>query len=215
MTDEQTPRPPRKRRASGEAPRRRQPREASPQPRRTPPSPQPGGTDEDALAALERLQSLGQGEPAPGHRPAAAPPAERVRARAPRETYGSRSRPRPAAARRDGRTVARIAAPAVFLVAVIVLISLIVQSGVIGGNGSTGVQVSPTPKTTKAKSTNSGSSSTTKTTSGYKTYRVQSGDTLSGIAAKFDTTVNGIEELNPDISGSTLVVGDKIKIPTD
>ncbi len=44
-------------------------------------------------------------------------------------------------------------------------------------------------------------------------YVVKSGDTLSGIAVKFDTSTSEIEALNPKMSSSTLVVGTRIKVP--
>ncbi|MCX6374120.1 MAG: LysM domain-containing protein [Actinobacteria bacterium] len=101
--------------------------------------------------------------------------------------------------------VARIAAPAVFLVAVVVLLSIVFQSGVIGGKSEP--VVTPTPAATKTK--NGG---TTKPTN-YKVYVVKSGDTMSGIAVKFGTSTSEIEALNPKLISSTLAVGARIKVP--
>ena len=177
-------------------------------------APAPPPVDDD-LAALERLQSLTSataspspaappetaGRPAASQRPPQSPrqASARPAALAPRA-----SRPRPAASPRAGRMVARIAAPAVFLIAVVVLLSIVVQSGVMGGD--TGPVTSPTPAATKTK--NGGG-----TSSEYKVYVVKSGDTLSAIAVKFDTSTSEIEALNPKISSSTLVTGTKIKVP--
>ena len=47
----------------------------------------------------------------------------------------------------------------------------------------------------------------------FKKYTVKDGDTLSGIAVRFDTSVNAILALNPKMSSSTLVVGTVIKVP--
>lgn len=47
----------------------------------------------------------------------------------------------------------------------------------------------------------------------FRTYRVQSGDTLSGIAADFDTTPRAIAELNGITVSSTLRIGQELKIP--
>ena len=44
-------------------------------------------------------------------------------------------------------------------------------------------------------------------------YIVKNGDTLSGIAVKFDTTVSEILALNPKMSSSTLVVGTVVTVP--
>jgi LysM repeat protein len=155
--------------------------------------------DDDPLAALERLQSLTDATPA-ARTPLATPKPRRPTAPAVRA-----SRPRPAAAPRAGRTVARIAAPVVFLVAVVVLLSIVAQSGVIGDTAAP--VVTPTPAATKTKT-----GGTTQPTD-YKVYVVKSGDTISGIAIQFDTTISAIEALNPKLSSSTLVVGTKVKVP--
>ena len=182
----------------------------------------PPPADDDPMAALERLQSLTSAtaassavdaaatREAPPTRqapPAMEPPptvyASPVVARRPAGPAPRISRPRPAGAPRAGRIVARIAAPAVFLVAVLVMLSIVSQSGIMGG--STEPAVSPTPK---AK--NGG----TAKPNNYRVYVVKSGDTMSGIAVKFDVSTSDIEALNPKLSTSTLVVGTKIKVPT-
>ena len=101
--------------------------------------------------------------------------------------------------------MARIAAPVVFLAAVIILLSITAQSGILGGADES--PVTPTPKVTKTK----GAGATSSTT---KVYVVKSGDTLSGIAVKFHTDSSEIQALNPGMSSSTVVVGDKIIVPT-
>ena len=101
-----------------------------------------------------------------------------------------------------GRLVARIAAPVVFLVAVIALVALAFQSGVIGSQPEPGSTPTPT-----ATSTPLGAKGTT------KVYVVKTGDTLSGIAVKFSTSISVLEELNPSISSSTLAAGARIKVP--
>jgi LysM repeat protein len=152
-------------------------------------------SDEDALAALARLQSL----TAANATEAAQPPTSVAPRPVPRPpTRSPRPRPRVAGTSTRGHAVARIAAPAVFLVAVIALVSIVFQSGLL--NGSSSPTSTPTPHATKAKSTT-------------KTYVVKSGDTLSGIAAKFSTTASQILTLNPNLSSSTLVLGTKIRVP--
>ena len=108
-----------------------------------------------------------------------------------------RSSPRPAGGSRTTRTVARVAAPVVFLVAVIALIGIVVNSGVMSSD-----QPSVTP-TVKA----------TKTTVVTKKYVVKTGDSLSSIADRFSTTTADLQTLNPDLTGSTLVVGQRIVVP--
>ena len=96
--------------------------------------------------------------------------------------------------------MARIAFPVVFLVAVIALIGIVVQSGVMGSDEPT---ATPTATATKA------GGSTTVT----KKYVVKTGDSLSTIAARFNTTTSELQTLNPDLSGSTPVVGQRIIVP--
>ena len=109
-----------------------------------------------------------------------------------------RSRPRPAAGGSPTRVAARIAAPVVFLIAVIALIGIVVNSGVMSSDEPT---ATPTATATKA-----GGSSVT------KKYVVKSGDSLSSIAVRFNTTTSELQALNPDI-GNTLVVGTRIVVP--
>ena len=45
-----------------------------------------------------------------------------------------------------------------------------------------------------------------------KTYVVEEGDTLSGVAAKFDVSVKRLERLNPDTDPQTLSAGQELKI---
>ena len=121
----------------------------------------------------------------------------------------SRSRRRPAARRRSTFSLARIAAPVVFLVAIVVLVALVFQSGIVGGSSETPVPT-PTPKATKA---NGGSNDKGGIKVAFKKYTVKDGDTLSAIAVKYDTTVNEILALNPKMSTSTLVVGATVRVP--
>ncbi|NLE21477.1 MAG: LysM peptidoglycan-binding domain-containing protein [Actinobacteria bacterium] len=97
---------------------------------------------------------------------------------------------------------ARVAAPVVFLVAVIALIGIVVNSGVLGGGGDA------TPGSA-ATATQSGGGAQTKT----KKYVVHEGDSLSSIADRFGTTTTRLMELNPDLNGTTVVVGQRIVVP--
>lgn len=159
------------------------------------------------MAALEqRLQNMAPAAPAPQAPPPAQSAPLSPAASRPRER--SRGRPRPAGARRRrGSLVARIAAPVVFLVAVIAFVALVYESGIVGGTDESPT-ASPTPVATKGTKTDGQT-----TTIAIKKYTVKEGDTLSGIAVKYDTTVNTILDLNPDLSTSTLVVGTRIKVP--
>ena len=168
-------------------------------------SAQPGA--DDPMAALEqRLQSMSPGAPAPQVQaapealpPVAVPPPSRER---------PRNRPRPERTRRRrGSLVARVAAPVVFLVAVIALVALAYESGIVGGTDES-PKATPTPVATKGSKAGGQT-----TTVAFKKYTVKDGDTLSAIADKYGTTVDEILVLNPKMSTSTLVVGTKIKVP--
>ncbi|HET6496535.1 MAG TPA: LysM domain-containing protein [Thermoleophilia bacterium] len=162
------------------------------------PSESPGVAGDDA--ALDRLRALSADDAGQSSEPK---PQRRTYAES---TARSSPQRRPAAARRGGRNVARIAAPAVFLVAILIVVTMLFQSGVIGGGSEAAVSPSP-----KASATKGGKKATT--AKGTKVYVVKTGDTLSGIAVKFDTTTSALEDLNPNLSGSTLGAGVKIKVP--
>jgi LysM repeat protein len=97
---------------------------------------------------------------------------------------------------------ARLAAPLAFFAAATVLI-LLVQSG-LRDEADSGTNLAP-PITTPT-------TEVTTTTTKRKRYRVQRGDTLESIAEKFDTTVEALIELNPDIDPLALRPGQRIRI---
>jgi LysM repeat protein len=65
---------------------------------------------------------------------------------------------------------------------------------------------------TKAKIDSEGKSGDGDGAENPKTYVVEEGDTLSGVAAKFDVSVKRLERLNPDIDPQTLSAGQELKI---
>jgi LysM repeat protein len=99
--------------------------------------------------------------------------------------------------------VYRIAAPAAFFLAATILVVLIER----------GLNDSQTP-TTVLPTTSAPDTTTTAgtTTSKKKIYRVKAGDTLESIAAKFDTTVDDLLALNPNVDPLALSPGQKIRV---
>jgi len=94
--------------------------------------------------------------------------------------------------------------------------------GVSGGSPSIHASAHPTTKPsaqpTVTPSSSPGASSPSKTpgpspTSKPKTYKVQTGDTLSSIAAKFHTTAKIIEQLNDIKSPFVIHPGEVLKLP--
>ena len=101
---------------------------------------------------------------------------------------------------------ARLAAPVAFFAAATVLVVLI-ESSLNGGSTTTAPGTTPT--------LTSPTTPTTGTSTGKRKkrfYRVQRGDTLESIAAKFHTTVDDLVRLNPDVDPLALSPGQKIRI---
>jgi LysM repeat protein len=57
-----------------------------------------------------------------------------------------------------------------------------------------------------------GSTPTTTTDAEGEYYVIESGDTLGGIADKYDTTVEELVRLNPDVDPTALRVGQRIRV---
>jgi peptidoglycan DL-endopeptidase LytE len=105
--------------------------------------------------------------------------------------------------------LARLAAPAAFLLAVTIAL-LLVRSGLEGGSGSDGDSTLAT-LTSSTRSTTT-TVTTTKKRPRRRFYTIQSGDTLATVAATFGTTVEQLLALNPEIDPRSLRVGQKIRV---
>lgn len=99
--------------------------------------------------------------------------------------------------------VNRLLAP-LALIAVLVAIVVIVQSNT--GDGS---KTEPDPS---AKTNSEGSGGDGEGAENPKTYTVEEGDTLSGVAAKFGVSVKRLERLNPDVDPQTIAAGQELTI---
>jgi len=103
----------------------------------------------------------------------------------------------------------RILAPLVFFAAATVLV-IVIQRGLEQGESNSAAD---TVLTQPAGTTPTGQTGTTESTRpARKIYRVKSGDTLDSIAARFDTTVDDLLQLNPDIDPLALTPGQKIRV---
>jgi LysM repeat protein len=114
------------------------------------------------------------------------------------------------------RRLARFAAPAAFLAA-LTLAVLLIRSGLQGGRPATTPTVTQAATTSPVRTTRRPRRTTTAATTGTTSaaavyYTVQSGDTFGSIAARFGTSVQRLEALNPGTSSTALTVGQKIRV---
>ena len=117
---------------------------------------------------------------------------------------------------RTSRELKRYGAPAAFLAAATIAVILI-QAGL--GNGSdtdTTTLAATTRATTTAPQVTTqvvitGTPTTTTDAEG-EYYVVESGDTLGSIAITYDTTVEELVRLNPDVDPTALRVGQRIRV---
>ena len=105
--------------------------------------------------------------------------------------------------------LARFAAPVAFLAAVTVAV-LIVRSGLENGE-STEPGGGVTVTTTSPGKTSTQPPGAT-TTAGAQFYTIQAGDTLAVIADQYNTTVEQLLVLNPDLDPVALTVGQRIRV---
>ncbi len=114
---------------------------------------------------------------------------------------------------RGHTTLARYAAPAAFLLAATIAV-LIVRSGLSTDDGSAPSAPTTTVGTTTAAqrppATTGGQATTT--TPSTQFYVIEAGDTLADVAEQFDTTVEVLLVLNPDIDPVALTIGQRIRV---
>jgi LysM repeat protein len=105
------------------------------------------------------------------------------------------------------RWASRLAAPLAFFLGATILIML-VQSGFEGGETTTEAPQTATLVTGPGPTTTAGEEPARR----RRFYRVKAGDTLESIAAKFDTTVDALLELNPTIDPLALSPRQRIRV---
>jgi len=103
---------------------------------------------------------------------------------------------------------ARLMAPLALIASIVAVVALVMGSGVVSDDSSS---------TADTKELTAPTDTSTKTTPGTdkqipRRYTIKANDTLSGIAAKMGTTVERLQELNPELDPQGLVAGQKIKL---
>ena len=107
--------------------------------------------------------------------------------------------------------LARYAAPAAFLLAATIAI-LLVRSGLSNGETAAVTTVPVTTTTTVDEPAATTTAATTTAASGAEFYEIQPGDTLAVVAEEFDTTVERLLVLNPDLDPVALTIGQRIRV---
>jgi len=112
-----------------------------------------------------------------------------------------------------GRDWRRFVAPAAFLLAATLAV-LLIRSGLHAGTtATTTTRVAPAaPAKTVEAATTTTTKKKAKAKPAARFYTVQAGDTFGVISAKTGVTVATIEQLNPNISSTSLFIGEKVRI---
>jgi LysM repeat protein len=118
---------------------------------------------------------------------------------------------------RTSRELKRYGAPAAFLAAATIAVILIKAGLSDGTSTETSTVATPPPVTTTAPKVTTqlvltASTPTTTTDAAGEYYVIESGDTLGSIAVKYDTTVEELVRLNPDVDPTALRVGERIRV---
>jgi LysM repeat protein len=116
---------------------------------------------------------------------------------------------------RTRRELTRYGAPAAFLAAATIAV-LLIKAGLSGGSETTTTvgELTTAPTATQPTTTEKlvlTQPTTTPATEG-EYHVIQSGDTLGDIALKYDTTVEDLMRLNPDVDPTALRPGDRIRV---
>ena len=104
--------------------------------------------------------------------------------------------------------LARILAPLAFIAAAVGLV-YVVERALDERSASEAVTVEE-PAVSVVITTDAGETATEPEKKQF--YRVKSGDTLEGIAGRFNTTVDALLELNPDVDPLALSPGQRIRV---
>ena len=113
---------------------------------------------------------------------------------------------------RGHATLARYAAPAAFLLAATIAVLLVRAALTDEGAATTPPAATTTLPTTTANQTDTGNGTTTTNTAGAEFYKIKAGDTLAVVADQYDTTVEQLMVLNPDVDPVALTIGQRIRV---
>ena len=105
-------------------------------------------------------------------------------------------------------TIARLVAPLALIAFSVAVVAIVLGSGVVGDEG--GSETAGTRDLPAATDRTGTTDKPKKRTPA--TYTIKANDTLSGIALKNGTTVERLQELNPELDPQGLVAGQKIKL---
>lgn len=108
--------------------------------------------------------------------------------------------------------LARLAAPAAFLLGATVLI-LLVRSALDDEPADTTTPTATAPAAPATTGTSPTTAPTTTAAAPEAFYTIESGDTLESIAGAYGTTVEELLRLNPGIDPTSLTVGQRIQVP--
>ena len=114
---------------------------------------------------------------------------------------------------RTRRSPARFLAPLALIAVLLAFFTIVNGSGEsdTSGDDSSGTSAQTTT-TSKSGPKSTTTSAKKKAKAKAKTYTVQVGDTLGGIADKTGVSLATLEELNPDVDPQAMVAGQKIKL---
>lgn len=112
---------------------------------------------------------------------------------------------------RGHATLARFAAPAAFLLAATIAV-LIVRAALTDEDGTSAPPAATTTVPTTTNPSDTGTGKTTTAPAGAEYYKIQAGDTLAVVAEQYDTTVEQLLVLNPDVDPVALNIGQRIRV---
>ena len=117
--------------------------------------------------------------------------------------------------KRTRRSPARFLAPLALIAVLVAFLAIVTGSGG-GGTSTTGESstssAAQTSTTTKKKASTTTTKKAAQREDAGKTYTVQVGDTLGGIADKTGVPLQRIEELNPDVDPHAMTTGQEIRL---